>query len=165
MIRPVTTEDQDAIIAIADASGLFRGEELEAVAGMLAAHLGGEAGSEHTWITDDDDGPTAVAYYAPEPFTDGVWNLYLLAVHPDRQGDGRGAALVRHVEADVRTRGARVLLIETSGLPRFERTRAFYLGCGYVQEACIRDYYGEGDHKIVYWKSLGSGRDSTATPR
>jgi GNAT superfamily N-acetyltransferase len=165
MIRPVTTEDQDTIIAIAEASGLFRPEEVEAVAGMLAAHLGGQQGSDHVWLTDDDDGPTAVAYYAPEPFADGVWNLYLLAVHPDRQGDGRGAALVRHVEADVRTRGARVLLIETSGLPRFERTRAFYLRCGYVQEARIRDYYGEGDDKIVFWKSVGGGPDSTADPR
>lgn len=49
--------------------------------------------------------------------TEGTWNLYLLAVHPDHQGRGRGSALVHHVEQDLRSAGTRVLLIETSGVP------------------------------------------------
>jgi ribosomal protein S18 acetylase RimI-like enzyme len=51
-------------------------------------------------------------------------------------------------------RGARVLLVETSGLPSFERTRAFYRKCGYDEEARIRDFYKAGDDKIVYRKML-----------
>ncbi|MEP0547110.1 MAG: GNAT family N-acetyltransferase [Rhodothermales bacterium] len=154
MIRPARPDDTDALMAIADASGLFQPHELDEVGGMLAAHFSGDLGPDHHWLTDDEDGPAAVAYYAPEPFTDGVWNLYMLAVHPDRQGDGRGAALVRHVEATLGAQGARLLLIETSGLAGFERTRSFYQKCGYVEEARIRDYYRAGDDKVVYRKSL-----------
>ncbi len=156
MIRPARPEDSDALIALADASGLFQPHELEEVGGMLAAHFAGELGPDHHWITDDDGGPAAVAYYAPEPFTDGVWNLYMLAVHPDRQGGGRGAALVHHVEERLAARGARVLLIETSGTDGFERQRAFYRRLGYAEEARIRDYYRAGDDKVVYWKSLAA---------
>ena len=95
-------------------------------------------------------------YYAPERMTDGTWNLYLLAVHPDRQGRGRGASLVRYVEQDLRTRGARLLIIETSGLPGFARQREFYTGLGYQEEARIREFYSHGDDKVIYWKALAA---------
>ena len=154
MIRPARPDDTDALLALADASGLFQPHELEAVAGMIAAHFADELGPDHHWLVADDGEAAGVAYYAPEPFTDGVWNLYMLAVHPDRRGRGTGASLVRHVEDALASRGARVLLIETSGLARFEPTRAFYLRLGYAEEARIRDYYRAGDDKVVYWKSL-----------
>lgn len=51
-------------------------------------------------------------------------------------------------------RGERVLLVETSGLASFERTRAFYRKCGYDEEARIREFYQAGEDKIVFRKSL-----------
>jgi GNAT superfamily N-acetyltransferase len=88
---------------------------------MAAGYLSG-ANADDAWLTvDDGTGPVAVAYYAPEPMTDGTWNLRLIAVHPDRQGRGHGVALTRAVERTLAARGARVLLVETSGLPAFAR--------------------------------------------
>ncbi len=81
----------------------------------------------------------------------------MIAVRPDRQRQGRGAALVRYVEETLMARGARVLLVETSGLESFERTRAFYRTCGYDEEARIRDFYKAGDDKIVFRKALAVG--------
>ena len=101
-----------------------------------------------------DGGPVGVAYYAPERLTEGTWNLYMLAVHPDRQRQGRGAALVRHVERELVARGARLLLIETSGAGTFERTRAFYRALGYDEEARIREFYKAGEDKVVFRKAL-----------
>ncbi|MCW6511298.1 GNAT family N-acetyltransferase [Lichenifustis flavocetrariae] len=84
---------------------------------------------------------------------------HLIAVHPDRQGQGRGTALLRHVERVLAARGQRVLLVETSALPAFERTRAFYRQSGYGEEARIRDFYQAGEDKIVFRKALR--RDAT----
>ncbi len=53
-------------------------------------------------------------------------------------------------------RGGRMLLVETSGLPDFERTRAFYRKCGYEEEARIRDFYAAGDDKVVFRKVLNA---------
>ena len=50
----------------------------------------------------------------------------IIVVHPDQQCGGHGAALMRHVEQALAARGERVLLVETSGLASFERTRASY---------------------------------------
>src|SRR3954464_9485975 len=126
MIRPTTPDDTDAVLALAVAAGIAPPGETQALAEVLADSLGGKLGPDHLWLTDDDDGPVGVAYYAPERMTDGTWNLYMLAVHPGRQRQGRGTALVRYIEQELAARGARLLLIETSGLGSFERTRAFY---------------------------------------
>lgn len=153
MIRPTTPDDTDALIALAGASGLFGPDELGQVAQMLTEHHAG-GGDGHCWLTDDDNGPVGVAYFAPERMTEGTWNLYLIAVHPDRQRQGRGKALLRHVEQSSAQRGQRILLVETSGLANFERVRAFYRSAGYDEEARIRDFYKAGDDKIVFRKAL-----------
>ena len=136
------------------ASGLFPPDALPEVEATLDEFLTGAVATDRWLTTDTGTSIAAAAYYAPERMTDGTWNLYLLAVHPDHQGQGRGAALVRHVEQDLRQAGARVLLIETSGVPGFARQRAFYTGLGYHEEARIRDFYEPGDDKVIYWKNL-----------
>ena len=75
---------------------------------------------------------------------------------PDRQRQGRGATLLRHVEQTLAAGGGRMLLVETSGLPEFDRARAFYAKCGFEEEARIRDFYAAGDDKIVFRKVLNA---------
>ena len=85
----------------------------------------------------------------PTPATDGTFDLYWLAVDPAAQGKGVGRALVREVERDLRARGARLLLVETSSRPDYENTRAFYSRCGYTEAARIKDFYAPADDRIM----------------
>ncbi len=156
MIRPTTPDDTTALIAIAKAIGFFQPKDLEDLSEMLADYNGCDSDSDHFWITDDDNGPVGVAYCEPERMTDGTWNLQLIAIRPDRQRQGRGATLLRYVEQTLTARGGRMLLVETSGLPDFFRTRAFYASCGYEDEARIRDFYAAGDDKVVFRKVLNA---------
>lgn len=157
-IRAATPGDATAVKAIATESGLFGLGELEGFGEVLSGYLSG-ALSDHHWIVIEA-GPGAMigaAYYAPEPFSDRVWNLHFIAVLPRAQGGGFGGALIAHVEESLRRLGAsaaRVLIVETSGLARFEPTRRFYLEHGYVEEARIREFYGPEDDKVVFWKRL-----------
>jgi ribosomal protein S18 acetylase RimI-like enzyme len=161
MIRPITLDDKSALIALAESVDLFGPEELEQISAMLTDYLGGNNDSGEFWVTDDDGGLIGVAYCAPERMTNGTWNVLLIAVHPDHQGQGRGAALMRYVEQTLSKRGERLLLVET--IASFEQTRAFYSKCGYEEEACIRDYYDTGQDKIVYRKLLTSASSATTT--
>jgi ribosomal protein S18 acetylase RimI-like enzyme len=149
-IRAVTRADLGALRGVIDATGLFPSELLE---DMAAGHLGGSAADE-IWLTFDDGLPAAVAYCAPEPITQGTWNLLLVAVHPQRHGEGIGTALMRHVETLLEARNGRLLLIETSGSDSFARTRAFYRRIGYEEEARIREFYQAGEDMIVFRKAL-----------
>lgn len=154
MIRPITPDDASSVMALAEASGLFQPHELAELGGGLADYFGGDQNRPHFWLADDDGGLVSVAYCAPEVMTDGTWNLLFIAVRPDLQGQGRGAALVRHIEHWLTERGERILLVETSGTDALERTRAFYRKYGFDEEARIRDYYRPGDDKVVFRKAL-----------
>jgi GNAT superfamily N-acetyltransferase len=124
---------------------------------MLTDSFAENKDTENFWITDDDgNGPVGVAYCEPERMTDRTWNLQLIAIHPDRQGQGRGKALLHYVEQMLKARGDRILLVETSGLPDFEQTRTFYAKCGYEEEARIRDFYAAGDDKVIFRKVLNA---------
>lgn len=154
MIRPATPDDISALIAVAEASVPFEPNEIEELLQLLTQHFDSNGNSRDFWLTDDDNGLVSVAYVAPERMTEGTWNLYLIAVHPDRQRQGRGKLLLEHVEQMLANRGERVLLVETSGTEDFEYVRAFYRKSGYTEEARIRDFYAAGVDKIVYLKSL-----------
>jgi ribosomal protein S18 acetylase RimI-like enzyme len=158
-IRATTAADQPGLKAVIDAIGLFPSEMLD---GMLAPYLARDF-SEGFWLTLDEGGPVGVAYCGPERMAPGAWNLWLIAVHPDRQRRGHGTALLREVERALAMRGERILLIETSGLPEFAPTRAFYGTCGFTEEARIRDFYQDGEDKVVFRKALpAAGNDEGA---
>jgi hypothetical protein len=57
---------------------------------MLAASLAAADGEAGFWLMDDDDGPVGMAYCEPERMTAGTWNLQLIMIQGDRQGQGRG---------------------------------------------------------------------------
>lgn len=150
-IRPITPADLQKLKAVIEASDLFPSEYLD----DMVKDFFNNPNTNEIWLTTIVDGtPMSVACCAPEKMTEGTHNLYLIAVHSSLQGKGIGGALITHIEALLRKQGQRVLIVETSGLPAFERTRKFYHNYHYTQEAVIRDFYQEGEDKVVFWKKL-----------
>lgn len=150
MIRPTTPADFDALISIAESCGLFEPGETDILASMLKSPA-----KDDVWFTDEDAGrPVGVAYLAPEKMTNGTWNLYWIAVDPEYQRQGRGKAILNHVEQWLIERNQRILLVETAGVDEFEYVRKFYADNGFEAEACIRDFYEAGVGKVVFRKSL-----------
>lgn len=147
-LRAMVPADLDAARRIITATGLFPAELL---ADMVAPAF---AGADERWIVAVAEGVTGLAYAAPERLTNGTWNALLLAVDPEHHGRGIGRALMAHLETTLAGL-ARILLVETSGLPELARTRGFYERIGYRRVATIPDFYDGGDDKIVFWKSLG----------
>ncbi|OYW68348.1 MAG: hypothetical protein B7Z40_03370 [Bosea sp. 12-68-7] len=123
---------------------------------MTALFLSGTVQDDLWFIVIEDGAACAVAYCAPERMTNGTWNLLLIAVQEEHQGRGLGRQLTQQLERTLPGRGARILLVETSSLPSFERTRAVYRRLGYVEEARIREFYAAGEDKVVFWKRLES---------
>lgn len=154
MIRLTTPDDTIALIALAAASGLFDPNQTDDLAQMLDRHFSDKDEIQDIWLTDYDNEPVGIAYIAPERMTEGTWNLYLIAVHPDRQKQGRGKALLSYVEQMLMKRGERILLVETAGTDDFEYVREFYRQNGYEEEARIREFYTAGIDKIVFRKAL-----------
>ena len=154
MIRSITHDDSAAVIELAISSGLFPADETELLDTMMANYFSSTSDDGHMCIIDVEDEPFGVAYYQPALATDRTWYLTMIGVRRDVQGQGRGAALLRHAEQALQASGQRLLLVETSGVPGFARTREFYAKCGYSEEARVRDYYAAGDDMVLFRKVL-----------
>ena len=152
MIRHTEHADARSILAIVEGSGQFDVEGLAHVRSTLEQHLTGSG--DGIWLTADDGEPVGVAYCAPEAVTNGTWNLLMLWTRDDRHNQGHGTALVRHMEAELSGRDARLLIVETSGLAAFAPARAFYAKCGFLHEATIKNFFAAGDDKLMFTKSL-----------
>jgi ribosomal protein S18 acetylase RimI-like enzyme len=152
MVRKTIPSDVPAVLAIIESSGQFDADALEHVKETLSSYFA--TGSEALWLTADDDEVVGVAYCVPEPVTNGTWNLLMLWTRQDRHGQGHGSALVKHVEEILEECGVRLLIVETSSLPDFAPARKFYDRCGFQQEARVKDFFADGDDKLIYSKRL-----------
>ena len=154
-MRAVNASDVLEFLRVSESSGLFRGEELGAVEGMLEGHFAAGESSEQTILVYDSGGVLrGVVCFTERPFADRVWELQMIAVDGAEQRRGIGARMLRAVEDWVRERGGRLLLIETSDQGSFERTREFYRSHGYAEVARIPDYFADGDGKVSFVRRL-----------
>lgn len=150
-VRPTKPQDIAALQTVLDETGLFPSEMLpEMISGFFS-----ENDNNDIWLTfHDNDTAIGFCYAAPEQLSQGTWNMLAIAVLPSRQGDGVGAALIQELEDTLRKKGNRIVIVDTSGTEAFSRTQAFYHKNGYTQEARVRDFWAEGDDKIIFWKRL-----------
>jgi len=160
--------DGAAIREIVASTGFFHGFEIDVAVELVEERLARGLASGYYFIFADDPATGRVLGYAcfgPIACTQGSFDLYWIAVHNDLRGQGLGRAVLaeaeRHITAGVPSatgaseliRGRRIY-IETSSQPKYGPTRAFYLRCGYREEARFEGFYTEGDDKVVYSKRL-----------
>lgn len=156
--RELVVGDVEPVVKLLTGVRLFPSEMVAGLNEMMQAHCAGHLGDDYRWIVAEWSGRTvAVACYAAEQFADRAWNLLLIAIDHESQGKGWGSQVLMHVEQTLVDSGGRLLLIETSALDSFERTRAFYSKHGYQKVGQIPNYYQQGDDKIIYCKSLSQG--------
>jgi len=155
IVTPVRA-DGDQISDIAARTGMFNAEEVKCVAEIWQQHLDfGIQASGYTFFVEKEDKKVlGFVCVGPRSLTDRVYDLYWIAVDPIAQRRGVGRRLLEKAEASVRDLGARMMVIETSGIEKYAGTRAFYLSCGYVHEATLRDLYADGDDLCIYTKRI-----------
>lgn len=109
----------------------------------------------HILVSESDGEITGYVCYGETPLTKGTWDVYWIAVHGGRQGSGIGRALMTTAEREIKASGGRLVMIETSGKPGYNKTRRFYATLGYAEVAHIPDYYDVGDDLVMLVKRLG----------
>ena len=103
----------------------------------------------------------AYACFGTIALTQGAFDLYWIAVHPEVHGSGAGKALLVRCEDEMARQGGRLVVVETSSRKDYDKTRRFYEKTMRYEKACwIRDFYKPGDDKVVYVRYLQAPRDS-----
>ena len=156
MIYTATEADGKQIHDITARAGVFSQEEIDSVPEMWEEYLtlGSEGSGYHFIVYRDGDQVLGFAIYGFRDLTDGVFDLYWIAVDPSARLKGVGRALLTASEAAVREAGGRMLIAETSGTAEYKSTRKFYISMGYDNEASIKDFYKPGDDLNIFVKRV-----------
>ena len=154
-LRELREQDRAPLERILRETLMFTDAEIDVALELLDVGLGQRPGDGYAFLVAEQDGDVVgYACFGPTPATDGTWDLYWVAVDRSRQRSGIGRALVAAVEEHARALGGRLLVVETSGRDAYAPTRAFYERSGYPEHARIRDFYRDGDDKVLHVKRL-----------
>ncbi len=154
-IRTVGTKDVPRIREILSSTGNFTEEELKTAIELVEETIHkGEASGYIVAVLASERKIEGYVCYGPTPLTDGVYDLYWIAVDSNSQGKGFGRRLLEYVEKDVRKRGGRMIVIETSSQEKYTPTIRFYESRHYERAARLKNFYKVGDDKLIYLKEL-----------
>lgn len=152
-IRPLQPADKEPLHQILVATGVFIPQEIAVALELLDHVIGHPDQHDYHMRVAVADG-SVVGYYCigQRPMTDWTFDLYWIAVDPSLHSRGAGTTLLRHAEDFVRARNGKLLMVETSSKPGYDRTHRFYERNSYQVVSRVRDFYRSGDDLIVYGK-------------
>jgi ribosomal protein S18 acetylase RimI-like enzyme len=158
IITPVRNSERQELLDLAVGTGLFSPSDAEGLLGRvldsLSAHELPEGHAAVACRASEGEKILGWSYFAPDPYAESVFNVWWIGAAPLQHGRGVGSALLSHVEAEARSAGARVVVIETSDQPPMARARAFYVKRGYGERGRIPDFYAVSDTKVIFSRTL-----------
>jgi ribosomal protein S18 acetylase RimI-like enzyme len=146
IVQPAKPDDRQGILAVTAKIDIFTDEEKDTVRELWDEQEKGY----NFLVAREGEQVLGFACFGERALTTGTYDLFWIAVDPSARRLGVGKALLRQTESEVQARSGRLLVLETSGMVKYEPTRAFYLTSGYEQEALIRDFYKPGDDLVIF---------------
>jgi GNAT superfamily N-acetyltransferase len=141
---------------IVESTEFFYDHEVEIAAELVAERLEYGESTGYFFVFAEADGIT-VAYscYGPVTMSKTSFDLYWIATHNDYRGRGIGRKILDQTCSQARAMGCSIIIAETSGLPHYAPTRAFYTSNNFELEARLKNFYAMGDDKLFYTKRIG----------
>ena len=150
-IKAVTKSDIDGLKKVVDSSELFPSDYLDE---MISDYFNNPETQDIWFAYIDNDKQVAIGYCVPEKLTDGTYNLLAIGVSQDSQRTGIASQMMIYIEQLLKQKDGRILIVETSSDDAQIGARNFYKKIGYTRAAVIKDFWKDGEDKIVFWKKL-----------
>jgi len=152
----VLSSDRDAVLQMVKTTGFFNREEELIALELVDARLEKGLESGYLFLFCQDATGKVIGYtcFGHIPGTASSYDLYWIVVERRSQRLGIGRQLLSETERIVRKMGGTRIYIETSSRELYRPTRSFYRNSGYREEAVLRDFYAQGDSKIIFVKEF-----------
>jgi GNAT superfamily N-acetyltransferase len=159
MIRRLKSADTEKIESILNKIPQFTENETKVAMELVNIAATNKEQTDYNVFVYEADG-RILGYHCigRRPLTDGVYDLYWIAVDPTSEIKGIGTILVEHAEMFAIENNGRWLLAETSSRDSYSGTRSFYLRNKFTIVAEINDFYSVGDNLIVFGKYLAKNK-------
>ena len=151
----VQYSDLISIKNILSESGFFNDSEIDIAVSLIQEKLEDIRESSYQFIfLEDEFGVIGYTCYGYIDGTKSSYDLYWIAVDPNYKREGYGTLLLKKAETLIRSKKGSHIYIETSSTSLYEPTRLFYENNGYKKEAVLKNFYNEGDDKIIFSKRI-----------
>ncbi len=155
VIRPARPSDESSVLGFVERTGFFRIGELAVAREVFCEAVSGKPECTYqSYVAELENRVVGWVCFGPTPCTVGTFDMYWIAVDPLFQRRRIGRKLSEFAEEKIRGQDGRLIIVETSGTPRYDATRAFYEQNGYLLAAEVPDFYAPGDSKCIYLKPL-----------
>ena len=156
MIRKLKYEDRNLIEKILTDTNNFNSDEINTAMELIDVYLNVRDQKDYEIFVDEGENGIIYGYVCigQRPLTKSTYDLYWIAVNPSVQSKGIGSGLIKYIEELVKNRNGRLILIETSGKPSYEKERKFYEKNQYNKITEIKDFYDENDSLVIYGKYI-----------
>jgi GNAT superfamily N-acetyltransferase len=137
-------------------TGFFYDHEVEIAVELVTERLNLGQVTGYYFVFAEVDGVTsAYSCFGPITMSKTSFDLYWIATHNDFRGKGIGKKLLEETFIQAKEMGCKIIIAETSGLPHYAPTRAFYDSTKFELEATLKNFYDMGDDKLFYTKRIG----------
>jgi ribosomal protein S18 acetylase RimI-like enzyme len=155
-IRALVSKDREILHSMITDTGIFTPEEIDVAMELIDIVLKDPNQKDYqiVCIVNDEDQLLGYLCYGLAPMTRGTIDLYWIVVAPSFQGKGVGSKLVAYLEEVAKGMNGRMILVETSSIPSYGKTLAFYVRKGFKEVARVLDYYSPGNDRVTFCKRL-----------
>lgn len=137
-------------------AGIFTNEELGVAVEVAEECLarGSRSGYHFLWCAAGLD-TVGFCCFGPVPLAPGRFELYWIVVDRAVRRKGVASLLIESAEQRMVRRGCSCVYLDTSSREQYLPARRLYEKHRYRKEAVLRDFYADGDHRIIYRKRIG----------
>jgi ribosomal protein S18 acetylase RimI-like enzyme len=157
-IRPIIPTDREQLLRVVRLQTNFLECEVEVAMEVIDGTFDPVEDYRTLAATENDNTIAGFISYGPIPLTENRYDLYWIAVDPAYGRHGIGSQLMAAMEEDLRRAGPGHIYIDTSSTEGYAKARAFYEKNGYRIASLLKDFYRDGDDRVLYLKKWDAGR-------
>jgi len=157
--QPLISDDREKISSLLMQGNVFNRGEIQVALEVIDAALNEAGGKDYQVFCafDNDRNISGFICFGPIPMTDRCYDLYWIKVDEAASRKGVGGRLLEFMEEFVAREGDRRIYVETSSTEPYQAARSFYEKHGYRLVCSLKDFYREGDHKMIFMKEVRPG--------
>jgi ribosomal protein S18 acetylase RimI-like enzyme len=152
MIKKATSKDLKEIMSLIKLNGdTFSKFEIPAAEKSIREFVKKQDKNNKFFVIVESGKTIGCGGYAKNDDTYGVYTLCWLVIHPDFKRQGKAIKLYDHIESDISSLRARLIIAEAG---RDEINRFFYRKIKFKTAGIIPKYYSEKEDLVWYCKKI-----------
>lgn len=152
----ITSKDYEDVYELLEETGFFYEKEINHCLNMMEETIEyGNENEDYRWIiVESHNKLVGLACFSKHTISENSWELHWIAVQHNMKNKNIGSTMINDLENVAKTNKAGSMWIQSSGRKKYKPTINFFISKGYKQVASLKNFYGNDDPKLFFYKKL-----------